>query len=118
MREQHQIQASTTVDSSAGDRLYGATQWQLIWWQFTKHKLAVGSLVILGFFYLVAIFADFVSPHDPTKRFSQYIYAPPQRIRIVHEGKLRMPFVYGYKQSLDRKHSIEYIPLTKPRFIP
>ena len=118
MREQHQIQASTTVDSSAGDRLYGATQWQLIWWQFTKHKLAVGSLVILGFFYLVAIFADFVSPHDPTKRFSQYIYAPPQRIRIVHEGKLRMPFVYGYKQSLDPKTLNRVYTIDKTKIYP
>ncbi|NLJ87008.1 MAG: ABC transporter permease [Firmicutes bacterium] len=89
-------------DDAATERLYGATQWQLMGWQFRKHKLAMGAAVVLCIFYLVALFAEFFSPHDPMLRYNRFIYAPPQRIRFVHEGQFQArPFVYGYDQSLD-----------------
>ena len=31
----------------AEDRIAVATQWQLIWWRFRKHKLAVGGTIVL-----------------------------------------------------------------------
>ena len=43
------------------DRIAVATQRQLIWWRFKKHKLAVVSLFVVALFYLVAIFADFLA---------------------------------------------------------
>src|SRR5262249_28551705 len=44
--------------TAAETRVAVATQRQLIWWRFRKHKLAVISAVIVGLFYLVALFAD------------------------------------------------------------
>ena len=35
------------------DRLSVATQRQLIWWRFRRHKVALASLVIVAMFYLV-----------------------------------------------------------------
>ena len=32
----------------AEDRIAVATQWQLIWWRFRKHKLAVCGTIVLG----------------------------------------------------------------------
>ena len=32
----------------AEDRIAVATQWQLIWWRFRKHKLAVGGAVFIA----------------------------------------------------------------------
>ena len=31
----------------AEDRIAVATQWQLMWWRFRKHKLAIGGTVVL-----------------------------------------------------------------------
>ena len=44
------------------DRYYYASQRELIWWRFTRHKVAVGATVLLILLYLGASFADFVSP--------------------------------------------------------
>jgi len=35
------------------ERISVATQWQLMWWRFKKHKLAMASSVIVILFYLV-----------------------------------------------------------------
>jgi len=43
-----------------------ASQWQLTRWAFRKHKLAILSLWVIGILYLISIFAEFVSPFDPT----------------------------------------------------
>ena len=60
-----------------------ASQWQLIRWRFLKHKLAVISLVLLGLFYFVAIFAEFVAPYDPYIFREELTLAPPHRIRFI-----------------------------------
>ena len=46
------------VATEAESRIAVATQRQLIWWRFRRHKLAVISAVVVIAFYLVAIFAD------------------------------------------------------------
>jgi peptide/nickel transport system permease protein len=72
----------------------------LIWWKFRKHTLAVIGLWVLGFFYLLAIFCEFVSPYTPQTRFQEYVLAPPQRIRIYDaEQGLQRPFVYGLTET-------------------
>ncbi len=77
------------------ERLYVASQWQLMWWKFRRHKLAMAGGVILIIFYLVAIFAEFVAPYDPEAYFARYKLAPPTPIRIIDtEGKLHRPFIY------------------------
>jgi len=73
--------------------LHSASQWKLIWAKFKDHKLALVGLYVLGFFYLTILFAPIIMPYDPWDD-SKYIYAPPTRIRILHEGKLHRPFVY------------------------
>lgn len=77
-----------------------ASQWQLMWWKFKKHKLAMfgGALVI--FFYILAIFAEFFAPVHFTTYNDQYVYAPPQMIHFFRDGKLA-PHVYGYKFERD-----------------
>ena len=36
-----------------------ASQWQLMWWKFRKHKMAVISGVVLVLMYGLAVFAEF-----------------------------------------------------------
>lgn len=83
------------------ERFYQASQWQIMWWKFRRHKLAVWSGVILLLFYLCVPFAEQIAPYTPNTRDSQHLYAPPQAIHLFHDGKLVGPFVYGMKSDLD-----------------
>lgn len=77
-----------------------ASQWQLMWWAFRKHRMAmVGGIVVLAF-YFVAIFADFFAPQAPGTYLADYVYAPPQSIHLFHEGRF-MPYVNGYAFERD-----------------
>ena len=78
------------------ERLFVASQWQLIRWKFFRHKLAIGALAVLSVLYLVAIFAEFTAPYDPLDFDVDYVNAPPQRVRFVDsEGSFHLrPFVY------------------------
>ena len=46
------LQADTPLTTEAETRVAVATQRQLIWWRFRKHRLAVVSAVIVLAFYL------------------------------------------------------------------
>ena len=75
--------------------IYVASYSKLMWWRFRKHKMAVISGILLIFFYLTAVFSEFVAPYDPEQFFPQYKFAPPSSIRIIDdEGTLQRPFVY------------------------
>jgi peptide/nickel transport system permease protein len=93
---------STQPAITAEERLYIATQWQLMWRKFKKHKLAVVSLAVLVVMYFVGIFCEFFATMDPHTRNTRYIYCPPQRLRFVDEDGFHLrPFVYGLKQEVD-----------------
>ena len=83
------------------ERLYVASQWQLMWWKFRKHKMAMVGGVILIFFYIIAMFAEFVAPYDPEAFFIRYKMAPPTRVRLFDQGKLHAPFVYQSDRTKD-----------------
>lgn len=59
-----------------------ASQRRLIWWRFSRHRLAVISLVLLGLFYLVGATCEFVAPRAQDTALPQSAYSPPQWVRI------------------------------------
>ena len=84
------------------DRLYVAGQWQLMWWKFRKHKMALLGAAILIVLYLIAAFCEFVAPYDPEAYFIRYKMAPPTPIRIFDTtGKLHAPFIYQRERTKD-----------------
>lgn len=84
------------------EKLYTASQWQLMKWRFLKHKGAMAGLAVLGAFYLLAIFCEFVAPHDALRNDIRYILAPPQRVYFVDEQGFHLrPFVYDYRVKRD-----------------
>lgn len=84
------------------EKIFLASQWQLMWWKFRRHKLAIVSIYILAFFYLVVIFCEFIAPYDPWTRFEEYKNAPPNIIRIYSkEDGFQSPFIYGMEQKMD-----------------
>lgn len=103
------------------------TQRQLIFRAFRRHRLAVVSLWVLGFLYLVALFVEFLAPHNPHEVNARYTYAPPQSIRFIDTnadgGWAFRPHVLGYKVEVDpvalrrtfvedpdTKHYIHFLP--------
>jgi peptide/nickel transport system permease protein len=83
-----------------------ASQWQLMWWQFSRHRLAMASAVVLVLIYLVAAFCEFVAPFDPSAFTPRYTYAPPQMVHIWDRdaaGRLVLrPHVNGFKVTIDK----------------
>jgi peptide/nickel transport system permease protein len=77
------------------ERTYVASQWQLMWWRFRKHRLAIVATVVVILLYVLALFSEFFAIHDPHKQYALVTYLPPQGIRF--QG-LR-PSVYGIKQQ-------------------
>jgi peptide/nickel transport system permease protein len=84
----------------AEQRVAVATQWQLMWWRFRKHRLAVGGTLVLAAFYLVALFADFFAYADPNESDAQRSLIAPQEIHWIDEGAFR-PYVYALKGARD-----------------
>ncbi len=78
-----------------------ASQWQLMWLRFKRHKLALGAGVVLLVLYSIALFCEFVSPYEPNQRNAQYVLCPPQWPRFIDvEGDFHFqPFVYGLRQN-------------------
>jgi peptide/nickel transport system permease protein len=83
------------------ERFYTASQWRLMWWKFTRHRLAVVSGVVLLLFYLSTLISEFIAPYDLHRRDPKFIHAPPQQVHLFHDGRFVGPFVYGYKYRLD-----------------
>lgn len=95
-----------TCDLSTGeiDRLARASQRQLIWRRFRRHRLAVLGLNVLVLFYLVAVFAEFFAPYGKRAKFRHFENSPPSRIHVVSsEGQLTWPFVYRTDKTLNEE---------------
>jgi peptide/nickel transport system permease protein len=84
------------------ERAFVASQWQLVWWRFRKHKVALASMFVLAFLYSFALFSEFWAPYDPWESDPLKILNPPMPIHLFHEGRLRWPFVYGTVGTTDR----------------
>jgi len=91
------------------ERIFTASEWQLIRWRFLKHKLAVVSLIIIVILYICAIFAEFISPYDPRKGDVSYTYCPPSGIHFFdEEGHFYFrPFVYKVTKTFDPRTLLE-----------
>ncbi len=90
-----------SAESAASERYFVASQWQLVWWKFRKHKMALVAGVVLALMYFTAAFCEFLSPYLPGTRFPDYLYAPPQRLRLLASGYGFEPHVYGLTRARD-----------------
>ncbi|MDL2228624.1 ABC transporter permease [Treponema sp. OttesenSCG-928-L16] len=98
MKKKKEIQTDETRVDVAG-------QWQLMWWRFKKHKVALVSAVIVIFIYLVAIFCEFFAPYSSTHYVAENKNMPPQRLHFIltdDNGKKSFkPHVYGYVMKIN-----------------
>ncbi|NKB75704.1 MAG: ABC transporter permease subunit [Gammaproteobacteria bacterium] len=97
--------------SAEQEKYFFASRHQLMWWKLKRHKLAVFSGLILLIMYASTLVSELVSPYNLHTRNTEYIYAPPQRVHLFHEGAFIGPFVYGYDYYLDMENlKREYTP--------
>lgn len=85
------------------DQIYVASQWQLMWWKFRRHKAALAGAGVVILLYLVAIFCEPLAPYDPEAQDVRFAYNPPTAIRFVDtEGNFHLrPFVYATTRKRD-----------------
>ena len=91
------VEPGTTV---AEEKIAIATQWQLMWWRFRKHRLAMIGTLVLIIFYLMAANADFLAYVDPNASEAQRSLLNPQPIHWFDNGEFK-PYVHPLKGTRD-----------------
>ncbi|TCL68345.1 ABC transporter permease [Rhizobium sp. BK251] len=87
--------------SATQTRFHRASQKQLMWWKFKRHRLAYFSGIFLLLLYGSIAIAEFLAPYNLHTRNVDFIYSPPQRVHLFHDGNFVGPFVYGRSMTLD-----------------
>lgn len=101
MAEETLIHSDIEVFEARGDeRIYAASQWQLMWWRLRKHRLAMVSGLVLLLFYATVIGADFMATADPQESNAQLGLMRPQPVRWF-DGWTFSPHVYAIEGKRD-----------------
>src|SRR3954470_12751089 len=74
------VDATVVVGTIAEERVSVASQWQLMWWRFRKHRLAMIAAVVVLIFYGMGLFADFLAYSDPEESDAQRGLITPQPV--------------------------------------
>ena len=85
-------------------RIVVANQWQLIWWKFRKHRLAMFAGAVTIFLYAVALFAEFFAPYSAGTYSAAHTFIPLQSIQFFQQadsGWRFYPHVNGFKVEVD-----------------
>ncbi|MCY3832365.1 MAG: ABC transporter permease [Chloroflexi bacterium] len=84
------------------ERYYIASQQQLIWRRFKRHRLALISGLVLIIMYFLAFTYEFWSPYRAVTQHQGFVNTPPTPIHFFDsEGNFIGPFVYGLKYELN-----------------
>jgi peptide/nickel transport system permease protein len=90
--------ATQPVPPGEEERIFVASQWQLMWWRFRKHRMAIVGGIVLFLLYLIALFWEFLAPYQPERYEVKYAYAPPQLFHFFSEEGFHLrPYVFGLK---------------------
>ena len=113
----HSIEALTPQQ----ERYYLASQWQMMWWRFRRHRLAVWSGAVIVALYASILVSELLAPYNLHTRNADFIYAPAQRVHLWHEGDFVGPFVYGLSyrlnmENLKREYSEDLGDVQRLRF--
>ena len=55
--------------------------------------------------YFSILVTEFLAPYDLHSRHTDFIYAPPQRVHLFHEGRFVGPFVYPLRLQAQHGHA-------------
>jgi peptide/nickel transport system permease protein len=67
------------------------------------------------------LIAELLAPYNMAERHTDFIYAPPQAVRLYHQGKFVGPFVYSLKyrlnpETLRREYTVDTSKIHRIRF--
>lgn len=83
---------------------YTATQLQLMWWKFRKHRVAIIGSYVLGVFVFIMLFCEFLAPYGSQSRDGDYLFGGPQKIHFSNEnGDFIGPFVYSMATQFNKE---------------
>lgn len=88
------------IAEQSDERIYAASQWQLMWWRLRKHRLAMVAGGVLILFYLAALGAEFLATSDPRESHASRGLMPPQPIYFF-DGWTFRPHVYAVTGKRD-----------------
>ena len=106
----------TDVADREKQALYTASQRQLIWRRFRRHRLAQASIVMLALLYVIAAFAEFLAPYETRHDFKGFVYAPPAKIHFFDEDGFVGPFVYGLEGGRDESYQRVFVEIKEERY--
>ena len=96
---------NATEPPPVSTRLAVASQWQLVWWAFKRHRLAMAGLVVTLALYLVAIVPGFFAVNDPSQQNTRSAFHPPQGLHLVDtaaDGSWALrPYIHPYVLKRD-----------------
>jgi peptide/nickel transport system permease protein len=89
--------AADLETAAAAERVSVASNWQLVWWRFRKHRLALASALVLLGFYGVVLCPEFFSTQDPEATDARLAFIPVQRLHLFEGWRLSpwVPAVVG-----------------------
>ena len=85
-RAQEEARSRGIIPTEEEEAIFVATQWQLMWWRFRRHKLAMVSAFILSVFYIIAVASEFLSSSDPSLSAVDVAYLRPQKLHWFDGG--------------------------------
>jgi len=96
--------AELNVDEQKKEAYYTATQFQLMWWKFRRHRTAIIGSVVLGIFVFIMLFCEFLAPYGSQSRDPDYVFGKPHKVHLFDEdGTFRGMFVYSMSTSFDKE---------------
>jgi len=82
-----------------------ASQWQLMWWAFRRHRLAMVGLAVTVLLYVIAIIPGFFATNDPNQQNGRAAYHPPQAIHFIDTdasgGRTFRPYFHPARLTRD-----------------
>jgi len=102
-------QGGTIPILSEAESRFAASQWTMIWRRFRRNRAAIVGGIVVLLFYVVALFGDFIAPHNPNKRFITSVYLPPQPIYWFDNGQFH-PYMLKVTTKYNEKLQRVYVP--------
>ncbi len=97
-----------TLDEAAARasaRMAVASQWQLVWWAFKRHRLAMAGLVVTVILYVIAVIPGFFAINDPAQQNARAAFHPPQGLHFIdtsEDGSWSIrPYIHPYVLKRD-----------------
>ena len=98
------VSAGASADVPAS-RLAVASQWQLVWWAFKRHHLAMVGLIVTVVLYIVAVLPGFFAVNDPSQQNRRAVFHPPQGLHFIDTSEAGVfslrPYIHPYVLKRD-----------------